>query len=105
RTSIFYNPLLHVPNVGAAWFTEGGVSRYLPSNVKNMVSAGRRASVAVTKLNDDYIKALEAGAPLQAYRPEANELSKMFFEQLGDAMDQDKSFAKKIREAIGEWNP
>jgi hypothetical protein len=95
RTSIFFNPLIHVPNLVNHWAVEKGVSGFVnPMNYPRMTRAGIKAINAVIHQNADFLEALDAGAPLQSQQFETKQFADLFFkkmqEELGDDPESDK---------------
>ena len=87
RTAMLIDPLFHPMNVAASWGLEKGVTGFLPWNWLRMGQSGVKAIQAVTTQTDDFLPALDAGAPLQSQRENTSKLANLSFEQLSDGLD------------------
>jgi hypothetical protein len=103
RTSIFFNPLIHVPNLMNHWVVEKGVSGFAnPANYPVITRAGVRAINAVIHQNQDFLDALDAGAPLQSQQFETKQLADLFFKKMQDELgDPESSKTKDMAKALG----
>lgn len=101
RTSIFFNPLIHTPNIAVHFAVEKGPSGYLPTKWANSYRAGVKAINAVTKQNQDFLDALDAGAPMQSQREDTAKITQLFFDQLSPALENSEPWALKLAKAIG----
>jgi len=107
-TSIFLNPLIHVPNIAVHWSVEkgklgfGGLLSPLSPEARD---AGVKAINAVIHQNDDYVEALRSGAPLQSHRTELQQMQKLLFEKLGRELLETPSITDRIGDAFGYLNP
>jgi 2'-5' RNA ligase len=85
RTSIFFNPLIHIPNLLNHWVVEKGATNYLnPMNYPRMTKAGMKAINAVIHQNADFLEALDNGAPLQSQQFETKQFADLFFKKMHD---------------------
>jgi hypothetical protein len=66
-----------------------------------LAKTGAKAMNAVWNQNQDYIDALEAGAPLQSAHDATRDLVKLFYEQMADAAEKGEPWATKAAKAIG----
>lgn len=101
RTSIFFNPLIHIPNISVHWAVERGLTGYNPLRVGPAYSASVKAINAVIHQNDDFKHALDLGASLQSHREETAKVTQLFFAQLTDGLKKKSSWAIEIARRIG----
>lgn len=101
RTSIFFNPLLHIPNISIHWGIEKGITGYTPEKWQSSYKAGVKAINAVVHQNQDFLDALDAGAPLQSQREKVSKFSKLLFEQLAGSLEKKEPMTLRIAKAIG----
>ncbi len=65
RTAIFFNPLIHIPNIGVHWLVNRGTTAFVnPKAYMRLGKTSARAINAVIHQNDDYVDMLRSGAPL-----------------------------------------
>jgi hypothetical protein len=103
RASIFFNPLIHIPNLLNHWAVEKGVSGFAnPLNYPRITRAGIKAINAVIHQNKDFLEALDHGAPLQSQQFETKQFADLFFLRMQDELgDPDSSKAKELATALG----
>ncbi len=104
RTSIFFNPLIHIPNLANHWVVEKGVTGLAnPFNYPKITAAGIRAINAVVHQNQDFLDALDAGGPLQSQQFETKQLADLFFKKMQDELgpDPESSKWKEMASALG----
>jgi hypothetical protein len=101
RTAMLINPLFHPMNVAASWGLEKGVTGFMPWNWFRMGQSGVKAIRAVTTQNDDFLAALDAGAPLQSQRENTNKLANLFFEQLSEGLKRKDPAIVRAVKAMG----
>jgi hypothetical protein len=99
RTSIFFNPLIHTPNIAVHWAVEKGPSGFL--HAMRLYRTSTKAINAVVHQNQDFLDALDAGAPLQSQREDTAQLQKLFFDQLAPALEKEEPWALKLAKALG----
>jgi hypothetical protein len=107
-TSIFLNPLIHVPNIAVHWAVEkgmGGLGVLRAAASKDSRIAAVKAINAVVHQNKDFVYALRQGAPLQSHRQELQEMQRLLFQKLGHEMLEDQTIGKKVAGALGYANP
>lgn len=104
RTAIFYNPLLHAPNILAHGYVEKGIVGMLPHEWPNLLRAASKAYTAVTTQNGDYIDALQQGAPLRAGEMEGDTMSRVLLKRMGKEIPTNGAM-EKISKALGYANP
>lgn len=82
RTAIFFNPLVHVPNITVHWAVQRGVTGFVtPRGIRDLGSTGARAINAVMHQNQDYLDMLRAGAPLMSTSKEAAGFYKLMLDK------------------------
>ncbi len=103
RASIFFNPLIHVPNLLNHWAVEKGVSGFAnPFNYPRMTRAGMKAINAVIHQNKDFLEALDAGAPLQSQQFETKQFADLFYKKMQEELgDPESSKTKELATALG----
>jgi GGDEF domain-containing protein/2'-5' RNA ligase len=103
RTSIFFNPLIHIPNLLNHWVVEKGVSGFAnPMNYPTITRAGVKAINAVIHQNADFLEALDHGAPLQSQQFETKQFADLFFKKMQDEIgDPENSKAIEMAKALG----
>jgi len=103
RTSIFFNPLIHIPNLLNHWIVEKGVSGFAnPLNYPTIARAGTKAMNAVIHQNADFLEALDHGAPLQSQQFETKQFADLFFKKMQDELgDPESSKAIELAKALG----
>jgi hypothetical protein len=101
RTSIFFNPMIHVPNL--AWHAlvrRGTVAWLNPMAYQRMIKAGLRAANAVIHQNEDYAQAMQKGANLMYYNT-GKSLAEMLRGKMLENLQKDPSALKGYAEATG----
>jgi 2,3-bisphosphoglycerate-dependent phosphoglycerate mutase len=101
RTSIFFNPLIHIPNITAHWLVERGLSGYNPLRFGPTYRSSVKAINAVIHPNQDFLDALDAGAALQSHREDTAKVTQLFFEQLSGGLESKEPWALEIARRIG----
>jgi len=105
RTTIFFNPLIHVPNILVHWVVNRGIQWASPVGYVRMVTAGVKAIRDVLTLNDDYVKALNEGAPLLFSETKNADLYKAFLGKASYEMQSDPKMMDLIKQSFGLDNP
>jgi GGDEF domain-containing protein len=104
--SLVLNPARHVYNIGNHWLVERGVSgNFNPLTWPRSAKAGIRAIKTVMTQNDDFVQALDRGAPMMSHRQDLRELHKHLVDSILGFLDNNPTVAKKIAEATGFPNP
>jgi hypothetical protein len=98
------NPLMHVPNIAGHFAVEkGGIGT---GTLSLLGKTGRetlgKAIDAVAHQNEDYITALEHGAPLQSHRQGLWDMQKLIFESMGREIEK---AGPTLSKALGYANP
>jgi hypothetical protein len=104
RTAIFFNPLIHTPNITVHWLVNRGVSKFLiPGAYGDLFKTGVRAFNDVIHQNDNFLSALEEGAPL-LYRS-GEGVSDILTAKMGRELTEKPAMTKRIADALGYRNP
>ena len=101
RTAIFFNPLIHIPNISVHWAVERGIMGYNPLRAPQATRAGLKAINAVIHQNQDFLDALEAGAPMQSHRQDVAKITQLFFDQLTEGLEKKNEWALDLAKKIG----
>lgn len=106
RNAIFFNPFIHVPNLSIHWAVNRGAARFAnpAAYVRGIVAFGK-AWNAIMHHNDDYLHALEHGAPLLASEASSKELGKVLLEQMAKELEANPDALNKVTKALGYVNP
>jgi hypothetical protein len=105
RTAIFFNPLIHTPNIGVHWIVEKGLTGFGPQNWGRILRTGSRAIDAVIHQNQDFLDALDAGAPLQSARLDSGATTDLLIERMGRELAANPTAAQRVASALGYANP
>lgn len=105
RTTIFFNPLIHVPNIAVHWAVEKGVTGWMPQNWTRIERTTAKAMNAIIHQNKDFLKALDAGAPLQSQRAAVREGTGLLQARMLQELTTNKTTAQKVASALGYANP
>jgi hypothetical protein len=99
RNAIFFNPMIHVPNITVHWAVNRGLSPFLlPSGYAKLLKTSSKALKAVWEKNDDYLKALDHGSPMML--GEDGEIGKVLLQKLENEVTANQSVQEKIAEAL-----
>lgn len=105
RTAIFFNPLIHTPNIGVHWIVEKGLTGFGPQNFGRILRTGSRAINAVIHQNQDFLDALDQGAPLQSARLDNGATTDLLIDRMGRELEKNPTAAQKVASALGYVNP
>jgi hypothetical protein len=106
RNAIFFNPLMHIPNISIHAIVNRGVTALAkPSAWSDLVKTSFRATKAVLTMNDDYVKALENGASLLYSGVQNKNLHELMLKKMGSELEQNKPLLAKMGQAFGYANP
>jgi len=106
RSAIFFNPLIHVPNILNHWGVDRGVTSWLnPADYPRLARSTMRAWRAVTTLNQDYIDVMNAGGHLLSSGTELRDLPEMLLKKAGMELNQNSGILAKLGEDLGYANP
>ena len=105
RTSIFFNPLIHTPNIAVHWIVNRGVSKFvMPKEYATLWKTSARAIDAVMQGNDDYIAMLESGVNLMYSDQQGDTLANLMNQKMGEQM-QDPEVVANLKKIWGNINP
>lgn len=99
RNSIFFNPLIHIPNIANHWLVNRGVVWGI-KNLPKLSSTAKRAWQATMTQNEDYLKMLQSGVNL-LYADQNENLYKLMQEKMLGEVQKNHAIAK----ALGYANP
>ena len=106
RNTIFFNPFIHIPNIGVHWAVERGTTKWVnPIAYKRLVRTGMRAFEAVTKQNQDYIDMLQSGAPLMYSNEQTKNLHNILLAKMETEVEKNPAldFLKKGMKAVNPY--
>lgn len=116
-TSIFFNPLIHIPNIANHWAVNRGLGKYfVPKDYVILAKTSARAIDAVIHQNDDYLQMLDAGANLLYHNTAgpgwgnfaiggSKNLSDLMLEKMGEELKGNEQLAADVAKALGYANP
>ncbi|HEV7523016.1 MAG TPA: 2'-5' RNA ligase family protein [Candidatus Angelobacter sp.] len=100
--SLLLNPVRHIYNIGNHWLVERGVSGvFNPLTWPTGAKAGMKAIKAVVNQNDDFLSALDRGAPMMSHRTDMQALHHELFQTIVGHLEKNPSIANKIAEFVG----
>ena len=106
RNAIFFNPLIHIPNITVhAVVNRGLASWFIAPRYINLVKTGRKAIEATLTMNKDYTDALEKGTALLYSKTVNRDLYNLMLKKMGTELEQTPTLARKIGNALGYANP
>jgi hypothetical protein len=106
RNAIFFNPFIHIPNITVHAIVNRGVLPLLnPKRYLDLMRASTKAISATLTMNQDYVDALEKGAPLLYSKTVNKDLYQLMLDKMGNELKQDQPLLKKIGDALGYVNP
>jgi hypothetical protein len=106
RNAIFFNPLMHIPNIGVHWAINRGATPFLnPKAYPRLLKTTWRAINATLTMNDDYVEALENGAAMLYSKTANRNLYKVMLEKMGAELEQDPGLLESMGKALGYANP
>lgn len=101
RTTIFFNPLIHVPNIAVHWAVGRGAWRFLsPKDYVRGTKAGIKAIKATLTVNDDYTEALRQGAPLLYSEVGNKDLYNVMMQKAGLELQNNGSFHDEMAKML-----
>ncbi len=105
RNAIFFNPLIHTPNIAVHWAVNRGATKWaMPKEYATLWRTSARAIDAVMQSNDDYIAMLESGVNLMYSDQQGDTLADLMNQKMGEQM-QDPEIIAKLKKAWGNINP
>lgn len=112
RTSIFFNPMIHVPNIAAHWVVEKGTRGWMPDNYPRILKTSAKAIDILMHPEREsvggkpsYLDFLDKGAPLQGQRRTTKEATALLTSKMFTEFQQKPGLAKKVSEALGFAHP
>lgn len=106
RAAIFYNPAMHVPNIGLTWAVDRGFTKwFIPKNYDTLTKTGLRAIEAVTKQNKDYIDWIENGGNGAFFDASGNKIGDLIMKKMGEEIKENGPLAENLSKALGYANP
>lgn len=106
RTTIFFNPLIHIPNIGTHWLVNRGATKLInPIAYKRLATTSARAINAVIHQNQDYIDMLNAGAPLMYSSESTRNMHNLLLGKMTEEVDKNPKldFLKKALKSINPY--
>lgn len=97
---IFYNPIAHPLNVGSAWLVDSGDKLVNPTTYNSSVRTFAKAYTAITKKNEDYVYALQNGAPLMGSSINSKNLAEAIFDKLSGELEKDPDLHDKVMNTL-----
>lgn len=105
RTAIFFNPLIHVPNITTHAMVNRGISGISPTTWQRLVKTSFRAIQAVYHQNQDYLDMLDSGVNLMYHNQADNNLASLMLDKMGQELRSKDKLFLKIKKALGQINP
>ena len=102
RNSIFFNPMIHIPNISVHWLVNRGASAWFdPRRYPDLASSGIRAIRDVLTMNEHYNEMLEKGTALQYSQTVNRNLYKVMLDKMGGELEHNPSLLKGIAKDLG----
>ncbi len=106
RTSIFFNPLIHIPNITTHWLVNRGTARWLvPNDYVKLWTTSARAIDAVLHQNKDYLEMLDKGVNLVYHETTGTTLTDLLNKKMGEELSSNQKLGQVIKDAFGVINP
>ncbi len=106
RNAIFFNPLIHLPNIANHALVNRGAVKWLnPFDYPTLMKTSNRAIKAVLTMNDDYVQALDKGASLLYSGVENQNLYDVMLQKMGAELKSNTPLADSLSKALGYANP
>ena len=106
RSAIFFNPLIHIPNITVHAIVNRGTAAWLnPMAYPKGISSAAKAIRATLTMNDDYLAALDKGAGLLYSGVQNKNLYDIMFKKMGHELTGKPALLHKIATALGYVNP
>lgn len=106
RDSIFYNPLMHIPNIAGFWTMNRGLMKWvMPKEYAGLWKTSGRAMEAVRTQNGDYRSMLESGANLLYHENSGMSLDDLIRKNMGEEIEKNPDKFKQLAEDFGYANP
>ncbi len=103
RDAIFFNPMIHIPNIATAWFGEKGATGWMPWRWPRVLSTGLQAIQSLKHPYDNPVLAelYKAGAPLEMGRYYKDATSQYLLQKASNDIARRPEIAKSIGKAVG----
>ena len=98
RTAIFFNPLIHTPNIILHWTVARGWDWANPVGYYRMIKTGVQAFQDVWNMNDNYIKWLDEGGPGLYSETRNADLYKLWIQKGSVELSNNPSFLAQTAE-------
>lgn len=109
RTSIFFNPLIHVPNITNHWFVARGITPFVnPKAYPTLIKTSIKAINAVLRQNSDYVDMLKQGANLLYADENVKNLNALLLQKMSANIETDpqlKFFRETFPNFVKWLNP
>ncbi len=102
RNSIFFNPLIHIPNISVHWLVQRGATPWLdPRSYPRLMRTSVRAIRDVLTMNENYNKMLEEGASLMYSETANRNLYKLMLDKMGGELEAKPSLLTQVAKDLG----
>ena len=102
RTAIFFNPLIHLPNIAVHWFVNRGLTAWFsPKRYPTLLNSARKAITDVWKQTPDYQKAMENGVNLLSYKYQGDYI-KALYTKTAKELEQNPNLLNSIAKEVGQ---
>lgn len=99
--SLFWNPIMHDFNIANMWAVGRGWNWVTPQGWRSLLVNGTRAIEAVLGQNDDYVRALREGVPLQFSRAANADFYKLMIRKAGMEIEANPTGWDRIAKDFG----
>lgn len=105
RTTIFFNPLMHIPNIATHWMTARGTTPWLnPMRYGTLYNTTLAAIKSVASQNENYLRMLDNGVNLQ-YHSTTDKLRDMMLQKMGEEIKNNNALSQGLADALGYASP
>lgn len=102
RNAIFFNPLIHIPNIGIHWMVSRGTVRWgAPKSWLRLMKTTARAFDAVRTMNDDYLEMLDSGVNLLYSNQTGESLSSTMFKKMQEELNASPTAMQEFKKLLG----
>lgn len=102
RNAIFFNPAIHIPNIGVHWLVNRGTMKWaMPSQYVKLFQTGSRAWEAVKTQNVDYQDMLRSGVNLLYHGQSGETLIDLMAKKMGEEIKSKPELAKQLAINLG----
>lgn len=106
--SLLLNPIRHIYNIGNHWLVERGLfGTFNALTWPTAAKAGMKAIKAVVNQNEDFLSALDQGAPMMSHRVDLQQLHHELFQTIVGHLEKNPGIADQIAKFTGydKMNP